>query len=254
MNPDRGETPTWGWKSDTPANPLIPPRSRLVTKPLSSLPTGPTFQQNRVSNAVTFPRANYMTALFGVLLAFQAQYQAPVTRPPVAAPPVNSVTAILASESPILDGRADEPFWQTATLITDFQEARPTEGAAPKVRTEARVAYDASNLYVFVRAFDHPDSIISLLSRRDVQTNSDQIIVLIDSYHDRRTGYEFVVNPAGVKVDYAIYNDGNEDDAWDAIWDVATQIDSLGWTAEYRIPFSQLRFARGEDVSFGFLL
>ena len=195
-----------------------------------------------------------MTALFGVLLAFQAQYQAPVTRPPVAAPPVNSVTAVLTSESPTLDGRADEAFWQNTTLITDFQEARPTEGAAPKVRTEARVAYDASNLYVFVRAFDHPDSIISLLSRRDVQTNSDQIIVLIDSYHDRRTGYEFVVNPAGVKVDYAIYNDGNEDDAWDAIWDVATQVDSLGWTAEYRIPFSQLRFARGEEVSFGFLL
>jgi hypothetical protein len=197
-----------------------------------------------------------MTVLFGVLLAFQAQaqYQAPATRPPVAPPPVNSVTAVLASEPPVLDGRADEAFWQSATLITTFQEARPTEGADPKVRTEARVGYDASNLYVFVRAYDHPDSIISLLSRRDVQTNSDQIIVLIDSYHDRRTGYEFVVNPAGVKVDYAIYNDGNEDDAWDAIWDVATQIDSLGWTAEYRIPFSQLRFARSDDVSFGFLL
>ena len=195
-----------------------------------------------------------MTALFGVLLAFQAQYQAPAARPPVAPPKVNSVAAVPAPEAPTLDGRADEPFWQNATLINDFREARPTEGADPKVRTEARVAYDASNLYVFVRAFDHPDSIISLLSRRDVQTNSDQIIVLIDSYHDRRTGYEFVVNPAGVKVDYAIYNDGNEDDAWDAIWDVATQIDSLGWTAEYRIPFSQLRFARGDEVSFGFLL
>ena len=66
---------------------------------------------------------------------------------------------------------------------------------------------------------------------------------MLDSYHDRRTGYEFVVNPAGVKADYAIYNDGNEDVAWDAVWDVATRIDSLGWTAEYRIPLSQLRYS-----------
>jgi len=119
----------------------------------------------------------------------------------------------------------------------------------------ARVAYDARHLYVFVRAFDsHPDSIIRLLSRRDDQTASDQIIVMIDSYHDRRTGYEFVVNPLGVKADYAIYNDGNEDPAWDAVWDAATRIDSLGWTAEYRIPLSQLRYPSGDTRTFGFLV
>ena len=66
---------------------------------------------------------------------------------------------------------------------------------------------------------------------------------MLDSYHDRRTGYEFSVNPAGVKSDYAIYNDGNEDVAWDAVWDAATRIDSLGWTAEYRIPLSQLHYS-----------
>ena len=66
---------------------------------------------------------------------------------------------------------------------------------------------------------------------------------MLDPYHDRRTGYEFSVNPAGVKSDYAIFNDGDEDVAWDAVWDAATRIDSLGWTAEYRIPLSQLHYS-----------
>ena len=93
----------------------------------------------------------------------------------------------------MLDGRDDDEVWSRARIISQFQEARPTEGGAARLRTEARVAYDSHNLYVFVRAFDpHPDSIISLLSRRDVQTASDQVIVMVDSYHDRRTGYEFV--------------------------------------------------------------
>src|SRR2546426_9454162 len=120
-------------------------------------------------------------------------------------------------------------------------------------RSEAKVAYDAANLYVFVRAFDpHPDSIITVLARRDYFTPSDMIWLFLDSYHDRRTGFEFVVNPSGVKLDAQIYNDGNEDFAWDAVWDVATRIDSLGWTAEFRIPLSQLPYGRQRSHTFGF--
>ena len=115
--------------------------------------------------------------------------------------------------------------------------------------------YDVRHLYVFVRAYDpRPDSIVGLLAAATSSTPSDEIIVLIDSYHDRRTGYEFVVNPAGVKSDYAIYNDGDEDVAWDAVWDAATRIDSLGWTAEYRISLSQLRYSGKQNVTFGFLV
>jgi hypothetical protein len=95
---------------------------------------------------------------------------------------------------------------------------------------------------------------VSLLSRRDDQPPSDFLFVMVDSYHDRRTGYEFGVNPAGVKADLAIYNDGNEDSAWDAVWDAATRIDSLGWTAEYRIPVSQMRYAAKGNGTFGILL
>src|SRR5258707_1343193 len=170
---------------------------------------------------------------------------------PEPAPPT-SVAATRAAIPPVIDGKDDDAVWQQAPRITQFRVFRPTDGAIPKFQTEARVAFDAHNLYVFVRAFDpHPDSIVALLARRDVMTPSDVISIFIDSYHDRRTGYEFDVNPAGVKVDAAIFQDGNEDMAWDGVWEVATRIDLGGWTAEYRFPLSQLRYAVGK-TTFGF--
>jgi hypothetical protein len=175
-----------------------------------------------------------------------------------AAPPVPTSTTVQATrtaEPPVLDGKDDDVVWRSAPPIDGFLEAKPTEGAQPQLRTEARVAYDEHNLYVFVRSFDpHPDSIVSLLSRRDDQTASDYVTLMLDPYHDRRTGYEFSVNPAGVKTDYAIYNDGDEDVAWDAVWDAATRIDSLGWTAEYRIPLSQLHYSSKGGGTFGLLI
>jgi hypothetical protein len=168
------------------------------------------------------------------------------------APTATSAMAVRAVRPLVIDGRDDDAVWATAPAIEQFKEWQPTEGKEPRFRTEARIAYDAANLYVFVRAFDpHPDSIIRLLERRDSWTPSDLIGVLVDSYHDRRSGYEFIVNPSGVKMDAAIYNDGNEDAAWDAVWDVATRVDSLGWTAEFRIPLSQLRYGPGRQHTFG---
>jgi len=173
-------------------------------------------------------------------------------RPPEAASP-NTAIALRASAPPTIDGLDRDPIWAGALVISGFREFTPVEDKDPRFRTEARVAYDARNLYVFVRAFDSaPDSILQLLSRRDVRSSSDQIKIVVDSYHDRRSGFEFAVNPAGVKRDFAIYDDGNEDDAWDAVWDVATSVDALGWTAEFRIPLSQLRYARKESNTFGF--
>jgi hypothetical protein len=168
-------------------------------------------------------------------------------------PPARVVPAERAEQAPVIDGREDDAVWRTARIITGFREFQPVEDGDPRYRTEAKVAYDAHNLYVFVRMFDpHPDSILPLLSRRDVRSASDQIKIIIDSYHDRRSGYEFAVNPAGVKRDYAIYNDDQEDDAWDGVWYAAARIDSLGWTAEFRIPLSQLRYAHEASNTFGF--
>jgi hypothetical protein len=163
--------------------------------------------------------------------------------------------ASLAAQAPTIDGSDADPAWANATPMTEFRMFQPVEDADPHFPTAAKVVYDAANFYIFVRAFDpRPDSIIGLLSRRDVKTQSDQIKVMIDSYHDRQTGYEFAVNPVGVKRDYYTYDDSREDASWDAVWDVATRIDSLGWTAEFRIPVSQLRFPRAESNTFGFMI
>ena len=171
-------------------------------------------------------------------------------------PPTDSgAVAVRASIAPVIDGKDDDAIWREAPAITAFTQWQPTENRAPRFRTEAKVAYDAANLFVFVRAFDpHPDSIIRLLERRDTFTPSDMIWIFVDSYHDRRTGYEFGVNAAGVKIDQALYNDGNEDGAWDAVWDVATRIDSLGWTAEFRLPLSQMHYSTDREHTFGFTI
>ena len=163
--------------------------------------------------------------------------------------------ATRATVAPTLDGRTDDAAWQNAQLIDQFLQYEPNEGTESRFRTEARVTYDDRNLYVLVRMYDPaPDSIVSLLSRRDVRTASEQIKVVIDSYNDDKTGYEFIVNPAGVKRDFSVSNDNNEDASWDGVWDVATKIDSLGWVAEFRIPFSQIRFAPGAEHTFGLLI
>jgi hypothetical protein len=172
---------------------------------------------------------------------------------PATHPPALRATAIRAVRPPVLDGRDDDDVWRTAQPITEFQEFDPDEGKPARFATVAKVAYDEHNFYVFIRAFDaEPQKILKILARRDVRPPTDQLKIIVDSYHDRRSGYEFAVSPGGVKRDYAIYNDGNEDDAWDGVWDVATAVDSLGWTAEFRIPLSQLRYANAPTHTFGF--
>src|SRR5687767_8556259 len=148
------------------------------------------------------------------------------------------------STSPIvLDGRFNEEIWQQAPPITEFQQREPAEGQPPSMRTEARMAYDDQALYVAVRAFDDdPEKLVGILTRRDQRSPSDWIRIVVDSYFDKRSAYEFGVNPVGVKTDRYYFNDGQSDDSWDAVWDVEVERDGDGWRAEFKIPFSQLRF------------
>jgi hypothetical protein len=174
--------------------------------------------------------------------------------PPASAPTASRAVASRTSDAIIIDGIETEEVWRTIQATRGFRQMQPEEGADPSLETEFKVAYDDHNFYVFVRAFDpRPDSIKALLARRDARVCCDQIKLVIDSYHDRRTGFEFAVNPGGVKRDYAVYGDGDqEDDAWDAVWEVETKVDSLGWTAEFRIPLSQLRYPHAPTNTFGF--
>jgi hypothetical protein len=159
------------------------------------------------------------------------------------------LNAVRAVSPPVIDGRLEDEVWQRAAVATDFLQRSPRPGEPATERTEARVAFDHDAIYVAIRAYDSaPDSITSRLARRDANgILSDWVDVIIDSYHDRRTGYRFSVNPHGVKKDVFHFNDGNEDVSWDAVWDVATSIDDEGWTAEFRIPLSQIRYAPGDE-------
>ncbi|MDQ6926938.1 MAG: carbohydrate binding family 9 domain-containing protein, partial [Candidatus Eremiobacteraeota bacterium] len=156
-----------------------------------------------------------------------------------------------------LDGRLSEAAWRSAPVATAFTQAWPTPGAPGTYRTEVRVLYDDAALFVGVHAFDpHPELIAAPLARRDASgIYSDWVHVVVDSYHDRRTAFRFSVNPRGVQKDVLHSDDRHEDIDWDAVWEVATTIDSTGWTAEYRIPLSQLRFGpapAGEPRTWGF--
>ena len=152
-----------------------------------------------------------------------------------------------------LDADFTEAVWEHAPAIHDFRQREPHDGAPPSFATDVKVAYDATNLYVAVWAHDpQPDRIVALRTRRDSNSPSDWIRVVVDSFHDRRSAFEFAVNPAGVKQDRYWYNDGNDDIGWDAVWDVAVNRDADGWRAEFRIPFSQLRFNSSDNATFGF--
>ena len=163
--------------------------------------------------------------------------------------------AARAASAPVIDGRPDDGAWTAAPLIDQFLEYEPNEGAETRFRTEARVLYDDRYIYVLVRMFDPaPDSIVSQLARRDVRVYSEHVKLVIDSYNDDRTAYQFALSPAGVKRDFYVYDDANEDPSWDAVWDGEASIDSLGWTAEFRIPLSQLRFGNKPEHTWGLMI
>jgi hypothetical protein len=144
-----------------------------------------------------------------------------------------------------VDGILDEPEWRAAQVGTGFTQREPQDGSPATEQTEVRVIYTSDALYVGVRSVDsHAAEIKAELARRDRTSQSDEVSIFLDSYHDTRTAFEFTVNPSGSIRDVYYYNDShdNADESWDAVWEVKTSVDAEGWTAEFRIPFSQLRF------------
>jgi hypothetical protein len=194
-------------------------------------------------------------------LPLRAQEQlASIQRPATPSTPSlespRSMRAVRVDQPVRIDGRADEAAWATADVATDFVQRGPRVGEPSSERTEVRVLYDQEAVYVAARMWDpSPDSMQAPLARRDEPvTNSEWFNVVLDSYHDRRTAFRFGVNPAGLRRDVYHFDDGNEDSSWDAVWEVATSTDSAGWTAEFRIPLSQLRFnppAAGAEQTWG---
>ena len=162
--------------------------------------------------------------------------------------------AVLRQGEITIDGRLDESAWALAKPITELTQSTPDEGKPPSQKTEIRILYDASALYIGARMYDSlgAKGVRSVLARRDQVMNgdnnltSDRIAFVFDTFRDKNSRTWFELNPDGVKGDHQ-----NGDASYDPVWEGATKIDSLGWTAEFRIPFSQLRFSRASDQVWG---
>ncbi|MGQ0764804.1 MAG: DUF5916 domain-containing protein [Gemmatimonadota bacterium] len=164
--------------------------------------------------------------------------------------PLTTSRAVRVSDPPRIDGRLDDAVWAQAPITDSFTQIEPDEGKPSSQRTEVRVLYDDVALYVGVHLHDN-GSITGRLGRRDMALgDSDWFGLAIDSYHDHRTAFVFDVNPLGVRRD-AIKTIQSDDNSWDPVWDVATEIIPGGWTAEYRVPFSQLRFSGATEQVWG---
>jgi len=163
-----------------------------------------------------------------------------------------TVRAVAHTAPVSVDGALDEGVWSTAPAATGFTQQDPSEGQPATQRTEVRFAYDAEALYVGARMFDSLGAagVRTRLSRRDQAAGGDWLELVFDTYHDH-TGYTvFRINPSGVKTD-AGQASPSADPSWDPVYQAVTAIDSLGWTAEMRIPWSQLRFSVDTTQTWG---
>ena len=161
------------------------------------------------------------------------------------------IIAIQLTKPLKIDGKLDEDLY-TTIAYTDFIQYVPFNGQAATEKTDVWIGFDESAIYVGARMWDsEPDLIVSRIGRRDEHFNSDLFEVILDSYNDNRTGFSFQINPAGAIRDETYYNDSWTDLNWDGIWEGKTNIDDDGWTAELRIPYSQLRFEEQDKYTWG---
>ncbi len=175
-----------------------------------------------------------------------------------AAPPPPGPIEIHPAAGPItIDGSLNDPGWQGAATIDTFYETSPSDNIPAKVKTIAYLTYDAHAFYIGIKAYDpDPGKIRAPYVERDnVIGTDDNIAVFLDTRNDKRSAMEFRVNPRGIQGD-GIFNDANsnEDFSPDFFYDTAAKIDSEGWTAEFRIPFSSLRYSKADSQRWNILI
>jgi hypothetical protein len=183
-----------------------------------------------------------------------------------------TATAHAVATPPVIDGRLTEAAWREATPATGFVQRELHEGAPVTERTEVRIITDGQALYVGAWLYDtDPAGIVAGERVRDGDiSKSDYFGILLDTYHDRQNGFVFTTTPAGIEYDAQVVNEGEGGGIqlpgqtramagslggfnlnWDGTWTVATSVDSGGWYAEFRIPFTTLRYGTGEQQTWG---
>jgi hypothetical protein len=163
-------------------------------------------------------------------------------------------TVRLEGKPPTIDGRLNDEAWKQGEWSGDYTQQAPTEGAKPSQATELKILYDDGNVYMAIRAYDDPAKVHRYASRRDDFSNYavDIVGVCFDSYNDKRAAFEFDLTAGGSKIDLILGNGEEEwDTTWDAVWDGEVAHDALGWTAEFRVPLSQLRYGSQEEQIWG---
>ena len=166
--------------------------------------------------------------------------------------PAPAARAVSLSGPVVLDGRLDEGIWATIEPLSGFRQSQPNDGEPATQRTEVRFAFDDDAIYVGARMYDTEGAagIRSRLVRRDQETASDRLDIIFDTYHNHIGRTSFSVNPSGVRYDAGQASE-HTDPSWDPVWEAKTAIDEEGWTAELRIPFSQLRFPTDSVQTWG---
>ncbi len=209
-----------------------------------------------------------ITAAAGTLTSQDRQMELMGTTPGSA----RAATAQVVTQAPLVDGRLDDPIWRTVPPLNGFVQRELHEGQPVSERTDVRVATDGEAIYVAAWLYDRePQAIVPGEKIRDVSLdNSDYFAIILDTYHDRQNGFIFATTPAGIEYDGQVAKEGEGGGVqqasqsratagsmggfninWDANWTVRTSVDSLGWYAEFRIPYSTLRYGGGSRQTWG---
>ena len=151
---------------------------------------------------------------------------------------------------PVIDGVLNDETWSGATVIEDIHQIRPFEYQAPTQRTRFYLAYDNDNIYIAMRAWDtSPGGPIAQVLRQGAEINSDDRVgVIFDTFNDNRNGFQFELNPNGVRQDGLFKNVSQYAREWDGIWAGEATILDDGWIAEIAIPLKTLPFNPASDT------
>ena len=215
------------------------------------------------SNDNGSPCAHRRLALLGVLVLFALTSVLPATvwaqnegRPDLPTPDQLNVHVIPVAAPIKVDGILDEAVWRHAVPATRFWQYAPLDRVPATEDTEVRVIQDDRALYFGIICHDaNPKGIIALDMRRDAPlSNDDYVGIYLDTYHDHRNFYYFSTNSLGTRRDGIVTDARSYNTAWNGIWQVKTQVTDAGWTSEFRIPFSTLRFGGDQPMTWGLQL
>ena len=221
-----------------------------------------------MADAMTLARSLGLAALLSVASSLLLQAAQEVERREAFAAKVTKVAEV--DGAPVIDGVVDDDVWFTAPVLTDFIQAEPLEGEPATEKTEVRILYDETFIYVGVICYDRdPSGIVVTDSRRDAGLNDmDSFQMVFDTYRDRQNGFVFGTNPAGIEYDGQVSKEGGGGQTssrqrsqtgsgsgfnlnWDASFTVRAHIGEMGWMAEFAIPLRTLRYGSGKPQSWG---